>query len=116
VTASQILETARLKLREVDPSDSAFLLRLLNDPSWLENIGDRGVHSEADAAEYIQDNIHLHYQAHGYGMYGMQLKQPAQLIGLCGLIKRDFLPGPDLGFALLPDSWGAATHSKRHRP
>jgi RimJ/RimL family protein N-acetyltransferase len=35
-------------------------------------------------------------------MYAMELKSPAQPIGLCGLVKRDFLPGPDLGVALLP--------------
>jgi len=38
-------------------SDGSFFLRLLNDPSWVENIGDRGVHSDADAESYIKNSI-----------------------------------------------------------
>ena len=97
------LETRRLQLREVALTDAGFLLALLNDPSWLENIGDRGVRSLADAERYITGNIHAHHQAHGYGMYALQLRSAALPIGLCGLVRRDFLPAPDLGVALLPD-------------
>jgi RimJ/RimL family protein N-acetyltransferase len=97
-----VLETARLRLREVALSDAAFLLALLNDPLWLANIGDRGVRSREDAERYIRDNIRAPYQALGYGMYAVQLKSSAQPLGICGLVKRDFLPDPDLGVALLP--------------
>ena len=84
-------------------SDGSFFLRLLNDPSWLENIGDRGVHSDADAESYIKNSIWAHYHFYGYGMYAVQLKSTSLPIGICGLVKRDFLSAPDLGFALLPD-------------
>lgn len=84
-------------------ADAAFFLKLLNDPAWLENIGDRGVRSREDAARYIRDTIRAPYEALGYGMYVVQLKATASAIGICGLVKRDFLPAPDLGFALLPD-------------
>ena len=87
-------------------SDGAFFFRLLNDPSWLENIGDRGIRSDADAENYIERAIWSQYQAHGYGMYVVQLKSTSSPIGVCGLIKRDFLSAPDLGFALLPDYVG----------
>jgi RimJ/RimL family protein N-acetyltransferase len=87
-------------------ADSAFFLKLLNDPSWLANIGDRGVHSNADAENYIRSTIWAQYEAHQYGMYAVQLKATALLIGICGLVKRDFLSAPDLGFALLPDHVG----------
>jgi [ribosomal protein S5]-alanine N-acetyltransferase len=100
--ATAIPETPRLRLREVALSDAAFLVRLLNDPTWLENIGDRGVRSGADAEAYIRSNIRAHHERHGYGMYAVELKSAARPIGLCGLIRRDFLPGPDLGVALLP--------------
>jgi RimJ/RimL family protein N-acetyltransferase len=103
---AQILETPRLTLREAALSDSSFVRRLLNEPSWLENIGDRGVRSDADAEHYIRNNIWLPYQTNGYGMYVVQLKSPALPIGMCGLVKRDFLSAPDLGFALLPDYVG----------
>ena len=96
------LETPRLLLREVVSSDAGFLLTLLNDPAWIANIGDRGVRSAADAEAYIRSNIRAHHERHGYGMYAVELKSAARPIGLCGLIRRDFLPGPDLGVALLP--------------
>jgi [ribosomal protein S5]-alanine N-acetyltransferase len=95
-----------LLLREVASSDSVFLLRLLNDPSWLENIGDRGIHSAADAEVYVEKSIRAQYQAHGYGMYAVQLRSTSRAIGICGLVKRDFLAAPDLGFALLPEYVG----------
>ena len=86
--------------------DAAFFLRLLNEPSWLENIGDRGVRTLADAEGYIRNNIWAAYEAHGFGLYALQLKSNPLPIGLCGLVKRDFLASPDLGFALLPEYWG----------
>jgi hypothetical protein len=35
--------TERLTLRWLDAGDAALVLELLNDPSWLRYIGDRGV-------------------------------------------------------------------------
>lgn len=95
--------------------DAAFVLRLLNEPSWLANIGDRGVRTLADAEGYIRSNIWATYQAHGFGLYAVQLKAIPQPIGLCGLVKRDFLSSPDLGFALLPEyaGQGYATEAAR---
>lgn len=84
-------------------SDAAFFLRLLNEPSWLENIGDRGVRSGADAESYIRKNIWGQYETHGYGMYLVETPAMPTPIGLCGLVKREFLSSPDLGFALLPE-------------
>ena len=104
--ATLILETPRLRLREAVLSDSAFFLKLVSDPSWLENIGDRAVHSEEDAKQYITHNIRAPYRALGYGLYVMELKSPRVPIGLCGLVQREYLPEPDLGFALLPDRVG----------
>jgi RimJ/RimL family protein N-acetyltransferase len=99
---SPVLETARLRLRAAARGDAPFFLALLNDPAWLANIGDRGVRSRSDAERYIRDTVQAPYQALGYGMYVVQLKSTGLPIGVCGLVKRDFLPAPDLGFALLP--------------
>jgi len=105
-TRTQVLATPRLTLREAALSDSSFVRALLNDPAWLENIGDRGVRSDADAEQYIRNNIWRPYQTSGYGMYVVQLRSSSLPIGMCGLVKRDFLSAPDLGFALLPDYVG----------
>ncbi|HXY96914.1 MAG TPA: GNAT family N-acetyltransferase [Steroidobacteraceae bacterium] len=110
-----ILTTARLELRPATLEDAAFFLRLLNEPSWLENIGDRGVRTLADAEGYIRNNIWVPYQAHGFGLHTVLLKSSPLPIGLCGLLKRDFLAAPDLGFALLPEfcGLGLATEAAR---
>ena len=110
------LITPRLQLRKVELSDGPFFLRLLNEPSWLQGIGDRGIRSIADAETYIRNNIWTQYETHGFGMYGVQLNSAAECIGICGLVRRDFLPAPDLGFALLPE-WvgrGYAAEAARH--
>ena len=93
-------------LRAAELSDRAFFVKLLNDPSWLTNIGDRGVRSEADAEAYITSSVWAQYHAYGYGMYVMQLSSTSLPIGICGLVRRDFLSAPDLGVALLPDYVG----------
>lgn len=49
----KVLETDRLNLRWLSPDDGEFMLELLNDPSWLEFIGDRGVRTVEGAREYI---------------------------------------------------------------
>jgi RimJ/RimL family protein N-acetyltransferase len=101
-----IAETPRLQLRRVKLSDAEFFHRLLNEPSWLENIGDRGVRSAAEAVVYIRKQIWEPYRSSGFGMYLVQRKEDGAPIGLCGLVQRDFLEYPDLGFALLPEHVG----------
>ena len=109
------LETPRLQLRAVALSDAPFFLQLLNDPSWLENIGDREVRSNAAAEDYIRNSIWAQYRAYGYGMYAVELKAMAAPVGICGLVKRDFLSAPDLGFALLPQYAGLGYASEAAR-
>jgi RimJ/RimL family protein N-acetyltransferase len=98
-----ILTTQRLELRPVELTDAAFFVKLLNDPSWIANIGDRGVHTTAEAESYIESRIWSQYETYGYGMYVMRSSGTTEPMGLCGLVKRGFLAGPDLGFALLPE-------------
>jgi len=98
--AALILDTPRLQLRKVALADGPFLRGLLNEPSWLENIGDRQVRSLADAEDYIRGSIWAQYRASGYGMYAVWLKATLAPIGICGLVQRAYLPAPDLGFAL----------------
>jgi RimJ/RimL family protein N-acetyltransferase len=94
-----ILMTPRLSIRELNAGDGAFMLALLNDPGWIENIGDRGVRTEAEAARYIEERIATSYASHGYGFYLVETEDGP--IGICGLVSREGLPAPDLGFAYL---------------
>ena len=104
-----ILETERLVLREMDPDiDAGFIFELLNTPKFLKYIGDRGVRSVAEAAEFIETRYRQMYRDNGYGLYTVVLKEdgvPAlacEQIGVCGFVKRETLPDADLGFAFLP--------------
>lgn len=101
----KILETDRLVLRWLKADDAAFVLQLVNDPAWLRFIGDRGVQTLEDAAKYIANGPVAMYQRLGFGLYLVELKERAEPIGICGLIKRDTLEDVDLGFAFLPRFW-----------
>ncbi|MGH8428523.1 MAG: GNAT family N-acetyltransferase [Gammaproteobacteria bacterium] len=101
-----IAETDRLRLRQLAPSDAAFLCRLLNEPSWLQNIGDRDVRTVEDAERYIHSKIMESYRTLGFGMNLVESKTGCEPMGVCGLVKRDALPVPDIGFAFLPEFWG----------
>lgn len=100
-----IIETERLTLRRIGVADAAFMLELLNEPSFLRYIGDRGVRTLDDATAYILNGPVASYQRHGFGLYLTLLKQEAVPIGICGLLKRDTLPDADLGFAFVPRAW-----------
>jgi RimJ/RimL family protein N-acetyltransferase len=101
-----IVETERLALRRFEPRDAPFVLRLLNEPSWIEHIGNKGVHTVDDAAKYLADGPIAMYERVGFGLYLVELKENREPIGMCGLIKRDALPDVDVGFAFLPEHWG----------
>jgi len=81
------------------------VLRLLNEPSFIEFIGDRDVRSLDDARRYLREGPMTSYRAHGHGLLRVSLKMDDTPIGMCGLVKRDTLPDPDIGFALLPEHW-----------
>ena len=101
-----ILETERLTLRHLSPeTDVEFILRLLNEPSFLQYIGDKKVRTLDDARAYIRNGPAKSYEENGFGLYRVGLKANEHAIGICGLIKRDGLPEPDIGFAFLPEYW-----------
>lgn len=98
-----ILETDRLLLKEANLGDSKFIFELLNSPNWIEHIGDRGIKTIEDAENYIQKSLIDSYYYNDFGMYIITLQDEMLPIGLCGLLKRDYLDHPDIGFAILPE-------------
>ena len=101
----KMLETERLTLRELTLDDAAFILRLLNEPSFLRFIGDRGVRTLEDAHAYLLKGPLASYQRFGFGLYLVEAKTEPAPLGICGLIKRDTLPDVDIGYAFLPEFW-----------
>jgi RimJ/RimL family protein N-acetyltransferase len=98
-----VLHTERLVLRRLSAEDAQFILELLNQPSFLRYIGDKGVRNTADAINYIQTGPIASYERFGFGLFLVELKDTAVPTGICGLLKRDSLPDVDVGFAFLPD-------------
>ncbi len=101
----RVLETDRLILRRLAVKDAEFILRLLNEPSFLRFIGDKGVRTIDDACDYILNGPVHSYERFGFGMYLTELKETQIPIGICGLLKRDSLEDVDVGFAFLPQFW-----------
>jgi RimJ/RimL family protein N-acetyltransferase len=100
-----IIETERLVLRKLSTDDAGFILDLLNQPSFIQFIGDRGVRTLEDASQYIFEGAIASYEKYGFGLYITLLKESKIPIGICGLVKRDALKDADIGFAFLPQYW-----------
>src|SRR5580765_5486715 len=101
----KVLETDRLILRHLTTDDAAFILELVNEPSFIRYIGDKQVRTLEDARRYVLDGPVKSYETYGFGLNLVELKSEAKPIGICGILKRDTLPDPDIGFAFLPAYW-----------
>jgi len=97
--------TERLVIRRLTLADADFIRGLLNESSFLENIGDRGVRTLAEAEAYLQNGPLTSYRTNGFGLYLVLLQAGGVPIGICGLLRRDFLEDADIGFAFLPAYW-----------
>jgi RimJ/RimL family protein N-acetyltransferase len=109
------LATERLDLLPFTEGDAPFVLRLLNEPSFLRYIGDRGVHDLDSARRYIADGPVAGYARDGHGLMRVVRRTDGAAIGMCGILKRDTLPDPDIGFSFFPEHWsqGFALESAR---
>lgn len=101
-----VLATERLRLRELTDGDTAFLLDLLNQRGFIENIGDRGVRDMAGAAAYLRERVQGSYAAHGFGMWLVEPASGGGPAGLAGLVRREGLDMPDLGYAIAETAYG----------
>jgi len=99
------IKTERLTLRQFTLNDADFILKLLNEPSFIQNIGDRGVRRQSDAKKYLENGPMSSYAKNGFGLLAVTLNDTGQSIGMCGLIKREALEDVDIGYAFLPKFW-----------
>lgn len=100
------IDTPRTAIDRFTNDDAEFILRLLNEPSFIENIADKGVRNLDDAREYLHSGPIASYKKHGFGLWRVALRESDEPIGMCGLLQRDFLEHPDIGYALLPKHCG----------
>lgn len=100
------LETERLRIDHLTLEDAGFILRLLNESSFLENIGDKGVRTLEDACGYLRNGPMASYLENGFGLFRVSDKQTGAVMGMCGLISRAALDDVDIGYAFLPEFCG----------
>ena len=100
-----IVETKRLILRKITIEDAEFVLRLVNEPSFVSNIGDKGLTNIDDVERFIMEGYWTNQERSGHGMFLVELKAEGEPIGACGLLYRAVLDVTDIGFAFLPEFW-----------
>jgi [ribosomal protein S5]-alanine N-acetyltransferase len=103
---SVLMRTERLLLRHIEATDAGFIFKLLNEPAFIQFIGDRGVRNLDDALQYITAGPQASYQRHGFGLFLVEHQDSHAALGICGLIKRDALEDVDLGFAIASEHEG----------
>lgn len=112
-----VLTTARLRLRWFAPGDEAYLLEQLQEPSWKTNISDPGVQELGATRFWMEQKLLPAYWGEGLGLWAVELKGDGALrpgmprsggtiIGMAGILQREYLPVPDVGYAFLPRFWG----------
>ena len=101
-----ITSSERLIIRHLALSDADFIVQQLTDPGFLRYIGDRGVRNAEDALRYLRDGPIESYAKNGFGLNAVVERESQRCIGLCGVLRRDTLPEPDLGYAFLPEFLG----------
>jgi ribosomal-protein-alanine N-acetyltransferase len=90
--------TNRLILKKLRVDDYDFILSLVNSKGWIENIGDRNIHSKDEAIEYINKIL----WTENFIYWVVRTKDDHRPIGIISLIKRNYLENFDIGFAFLP--------------
>src|SRR5688572_16453495 len=103
IAMNQAFETERLILREFTLDDTEFIIKLLNTEGWLKYIGERNVKNPEQAIKYLQEGPLKSYATNGFGLWMVEQKSDSIPVGMCGLLKRNYLPNPDIGFAFLPE-------------
>lgn len=82
------------------------MLAVWNDPAFVHFVGDRGIRTQDEAREALQEGAVKLWEDYGYGPFRVALQQDDTPIGICGLFRRDGIEDPDVGFATLPDHCG----------
>jgi len=102
----EAIESERLFLRPLTLEDDEFILQLLNTDGFIKYIGDRNVKTIEQAKNYLMNGPLKSYETNGFGLSLVELKTDRTPVGMCGLLKRDYLDHPDVGFAFLPTYTG----------
>ena len=77
-----MIETKRLYLRELQPSDREALSKILQDEQTMYAY--EGAFSDAEVQAWLEKQLKS-YQRNGFGLWAAVLKETGEMIGQCGL-------------------------------
>lgn len=101
------LRTSRLVLRAWRDDDLAPYAALNDDPRVMEHMPQRLSRAESDAQA---ERIRAHFDAHGFGMWAVEIPGVAPFVGFVGLMvpafDAHFTPCVEVGWRLAHDAWG----------
>jgi ribosomal-protein-alanine N-acetyltransferase len=100
-----VLETTRLRLRRFRHDDLDAIFAIIGDDVAMQYYPK--TFNRSDAAQWIQRNLRR-YREHGYGLFAVTLRDGAEVIGDCGIIRQE-VEGEaqmEVGYHLRRDQWG----------
>ena len=99
-----ILETKRLYLREMNPSDFNSLCRILQDEKAMYAY--EGAFSDQEVQEWLDRQIYR-YQKWNFGLWAVILKETNEMIGQCGLTMQPWKDKEvlEIGYLLARPYW-----------
>lgn len=99
-----IIETSRLRLREMTYSDMDALASMLRDDRVMYAY--EGAFSAAETEEWMQKQIRR-YREFGFGLWGVFLKESGDMIGQCGITMQEYNGSavPEIGYLFAYGYW-----------
>ncbi len=112
LSSEGILETERLKLRELTEKDYEALCLILQDEETMYAY--EGAFDDAEAREWLERQMER-YRKWGFGLWAVILKENGELIGQCGLTMQPWKDGEvlEIGYLFRRAYWrqGYATEA-----
>jgi RimJ/RimL family protein N-acetyltransferase len=100
-----ILETDRLRFREMRPSDAQAMFDLNSDPEVVQYTGD-GPFESVEAAKIFLENYQEAYRRAGYARWIVELKSTGEILGWSGLKLWPDKNIVDVGYRFYKKHWG----------
>ena len=106
-TDMSVLNTERLRLRQWRDDDRPAFAEMNADPAVARYLPSVLTRAQSDAT---LDRIVAHFAAHGFGLWAVEVRDGAELIGFTGLARprfeAHFTPCVEIGWRLRSAAWG----------
>ena len=100
-----ILETERLRMREMTMADFGAICRIMQDAETMYAY--EGAFTDGEVSEWIQRQ-ESRYRELGFGLWAVELKESGEVIGQCGLSIQPWKEEQvlEIGYLFRRDCWG----------